>query len=166
MWLLQTMSHFNYASFCNTKHMQTSPLLPSGMWHSADLGQYFSPTWWFHSYAHSISSLVWNVGTYLSNHMVSHTEATTRTTPVNFTDPLSSLPFKCPDLGGTWKYLYFLYSDLFCKKLLRECPYIYFIIQFRQHNIKVKVTATCFDLTSHLQAYRRTKTNYNMHMHI
>ena len=34
--------------------------------------------------------------------------------------------------------------------------YIYFIIQFRQHNIKVKVTATCFDLTSHLQAYPRT----------
>jgi hypothetical protein len=40
--------------------------------------------------------------------------------------------------------------------------YIYFIIQFRRHNIKVKVTATCFDLTSHLQAYVRTKTNYNM----
>ena len=44
--------------------------------------------------------------------------------------------------------------------------YIYFIIQFRQHNIKVKVTATYFDLTSHLQAYLRTKTNYNMPVHI
>ena len=44
--------------------------------------------------------------------------------------------------------------------------YIYFIIQFRQHNIKVKLTATCFDLTSHLQAYLRTKTNYNMPVHI
>ena len=44
--------------------------------------------------------------------------------------------------------------------------YIYFIIQFRQHNIKVKVTATCFDLTSHLQAYLRTITNYNMPVHI
>ena len=43
-------------------------------------------------------------------------------------------------------------------------PYIYFIIQFRQHNIKVKVTATCFDLTSHLQAYLRTKTNYNIRL--
>jgi len=31
-----------------------------------------------------------------------------------------------------------------------------YIIQFRQHNIKVKVAATCFDLTSHLQAYLRT----------
>ena len=44
--------------------------------------------------------------------------------------------------------------------------YIYFIIQFCQHNIKVKVTATCFDLTSHLQAYLRTIANYNMPVHI
>ena len=48
----------------------------------------------------------------------------------------------------------------------RICEYINFIIQFRQHNIKVKVTATCFDLTSHLQAYLRTRTNYNMPVHI
>lgn len=33
MWLLQTMSQFNYASFCSTNHMQTLPLLSSGMWH-------------------------------------------------------------------------------------------------------------------------------------
>ena len=43
---------------------------------------------------------------------------------------------------------------------------IYFITQFRQHNIKVKVAATCFDLKSHLQAYLRTKINYNMPVHI
>jgi len=43
---------------------------------------------------------------------------------------------------------------------------IYFIIQFRQHNIKVTVTATCFDLTSDLQAYLRNKTNYNKPVHI
>lgn len=71
-WLLQTMSQFDYASFCSTKHMQTSPLLSSGMWHSEDLGQYFSPTWWFSSYVHSVSNLLWNVGTYLSDYVVSH----------------------------------------------------------------------------------------------
>jgi len=32
--------------------------------------------------------------------------------------------------------------------------YIYFIIQFHQHNIKVKVTVTCFDLTSHIQTHK------------
>jgi len=36
--------------------------------------------------------------------------------------------------------------------------YLLYCIQFRQHNINVKVIATCFDLTSHLQAYLRTIT--------
>ena len=31
---------------------------------------------------------------------------------------------------------------------------------------KYKITATCFDLTSHLQTYLRTITNYNMPVHI
>jgi len=46
-------------------------------------------------------------------------------------------------------FVFFLTKSSRCVLIL----YIYFIIQFRQHNIKVKVTATCFDLTSHLQAY-------------
>jgi len=33
--------------------------------------------------------------------------------------------------------------------------YIYYIL-FSQHNVKIYVTATCFDLKSHLQAYLRT----------
>jgi len=70
MWPLQITSLFDYASFCSNKHMQTLPLLSSGMCHSADLGQYCSPTWCFHSHVHSVSSLLWNVGTYLPNHMV------------------------------------------------------------------------------------------------
>ena len=52
------------------------------------------------------------------------------------------------------------------ERIQQESLYIYFIIQFRQHNIKVKVTATCFDLTSHLQAYLRIKTNYTTPVHI
>jgi len=55
---------------------------------------------------------------------------TTRTMPLNFIDPLSSLPLNCPDLGGTWKYLSFLYCDLFCKQLLREFSYFRVIILY------------------------------------
>jgi len=40
---------------------------------------------------------------------------------------------------------------------------LYHTIPSTQH--KSKVTATCFDL-SHLQAYLRTVTNYNMPVHI
>jgi len=59
-----------------------------------------------------------------------------------------------PAFYGTWRFI-----TTFTR-------YVYFIIQFRQHNIKVKATATCFDLTSHLQAYLRTETNYKMPVHI
>jgi len=63
----------------------------------------------------------------------------------------------------------FWHSDLSFWMMSSRCVlilYIYFIIQFRQHNIKVKVTATCFDLRSHLQAYLRIITNYNILVHI
>jgi len=133
MWLLQTMSLFNYGSFCSTKHKQTSPLLSSGTWHSAEFGQYFSPAWWFHLHAHSISSLLWNVGTYLPNHMVSHHRShhnKNNTSKFYWPSEKSSSQLSWSQRYIKILFFSFLYSDLFCKQLLRECPYFRFIILY------------------------------------
>lgn len=59
------------------------------------------------------SGLLWNVRASLPNYMFMRT-------PVNFTDPFSSLRLNHPDLRVRYKYFSFLSYDLFCKYMLKN----------------------------------------------